>query len=164
LEGLPSIEPSYTRPQLQRMAALAELVVRGRTIVQRDSKDRDLIACEPAIEGSPRCAQQLMQLAKGHALLNGRSDLDETDIALAQRVGFDSMIPERWKVLQAIIAGKPLTASGLVRSTAHYRAGDLQAVGLVGESLNGKYPLTDLAQDLLDRISLAPVTLGEAAA
>jgi hypothetical protein len=82
--------PVLNAEQELRIANLAEFVVRARTQVPRDGHTREIL-CKPEPESSPRLVQQLTQLAKGSALLDARTHVDETDISLVRRVAFDTM-------------------------------------------------------------------------
>lgn len=133
LRDLPKIEPTVPDPIKDRLVSLAEFTVIARTHVQRNSKKE--IDEIPHPEGSTRFAQQLTQIAKGSALLEHRTTVDETDYGLAVRVAFDSMPEKRRKILQALIAGQPLTSCGIPRTTLQYGTEDLEALTLTKGTL-----------------------------
>jgi hypothetical protein len=121
----------------QIIANLAEFVVRARTHVPRESYSHEILY-KPEAEASPRLAQQLAQLAKGSALLDGRTHVDAVDMTLVRRVAFDSMPADRRSVLDHL--GKqhgPISQTDLIEALAmkkpfvQRRVEDLGIVGLV---------------------------------
>ncbi len=149
LTNLPT-EPLSCSPYLQgQIAALAELVVRARTYVPRDSSFEKNLLYIPEAEAPTRLAQQLCQLAKGSARLSHRTAVEECDMVLVRRAGFDSIPSLRRRFLDACIQGQDLTL-GLPRSTLHYLREDLKLVGLLDES----YQLSTKAWGFLTRAGL----------
>ena len=97
--------PAFPLPYLQRLAALGEFITPARANVPRDSHDHKIVDV-PIIEGNTRCPQQLAQLARGWAVVMGRKEVTEEDLALSVRAAFDSIPPLRAAVVKALIAGK----------------------------------------------------------
>jgi hypothetical protein len=98
----------------------------------------------PEPEAATRMAQQLAQLAKGSALLAGRSKVSVEDFRLAQRAALDSIPATRRRVIDALREGKPLSQTNLPKSTLHYAVEDLQSQELLtGEAFSA------LAEELL---------------
>lgn len=56
----------------------------------------------PIVEEPPRAINSLYNLAKGHALINGRNFLKKEDIAVVRAVCFSSMPHDRYKFLQLL--------------------------------------------------------------
>jgi hypothetical protein len=90
--------PTLGDPDRLRIANLAEFIVRARTHVSRDGKTREMDYV-PDAEASPRLTQQLSQLARGAAMLHGRTEVIGEDMALIQRVAFDCLPPPRCLIL-----------------------------------------------------------------
>ena len=60
----------------------------------------------PEAESATRLAQQFAQLAKGSAVLDGRSEVDEADYKnCVQRVAFDCIPAVRRTLLDTLIGG-----------------------------------------------------------
>ena len=99
VNGLPAgeLDVSLTDEEQRRLAALADFAVRARTQVPRDGAKEIIYRPEP--EAPTRLAQQLCQLAKGSALLVGRSAVASEDLDLVQRVAFDCIPATRRQVL-----------------------------------------------------------------
>ncbi len=128
--SLPCIEPELPKELQHEIAALAEFAVRGRTHVPRQGYSKDIIYV-PEPESATRLAQQLAQLAKGSALLEGRQAVNGEDCRLVRRVAFDCIPAMRRRVLDALIAGQHPTAAKLPDSTLHYTCEDLESVDLL---------------------------------
>ena len=135
-----------------RIASLSEFVALGRSYVERDNYSRDIIGV-PVTEGNTRLPQQLCQVARGSALLDGRPSVDEDDFSLACRVALDSLPPARSAVLAPLLQGQNPYSIGLPPSTVHRGSEDLQAVGLVfGLGVDGHTAkLSDEARQLLNQ-------------
>jgi hypothetical protein len=144
----PYIEPDIAR----RIVALGELVALGRSHIDRDRWNREIVGV-PVTEGNTRLPQQLCQIARGSALLDNRSMVDGDDYQLVCRAAFDSMPPARQAVLLALIRGENPYTLGLPPSTAHRALEDLQVVGVVhGVSVEHRpVNLTDTAASLIEQ-------------
>ncbi len=129
-----------------QVAALADFTVRARTQVPRDGyKD---IVYVPEAEAPTRLAQQLCQLAKGSALLVGRTVVEREDLALVQRVAFDCIPATKRLVVGHCIqtvAGQDPPPLDAPASSLSYARGDLKALKL----LDAQHGLSDLAVELL---------------
>jgi hypothetical protein len=143
--NLPNGEPVLPPETMRNIAALAEFTVRARTHVPRSGYGNKEMIALPEPESATRLAQQLAQLAKGLALLDGRDCVTGDDYKLVQRTAADNVPPIRRKILEAISSGKPPSTSGLPASTCSYHMKDLEAVGLVQDQ-----QLSPLAWDLLN--------------
>lgn len=130
------VEPKIPHHLQVSIAALTEIAVRGRTHVPRSGSGKDIIYV-PEPESATRLAQQLAQLAKGSALLDGRDLVNELDYAMVRRVAFDCMPPVRRKILEALILGESFKKLNVPPSTRHYAIEELQAQELLdGERLS----------------------------
>lgn len=152
---LPAFEPELPDDLQLRIAALAELAARARTHVERDRFKKKEIVYVSEPEAPTRLAQQLSQLTKGSALLEGRKAVSKEDCQLAVRVALDCIPVNRKKVLDDLIIRRrtkrgrllPLDMPG---STQLYSEGDLKALGIL---LDGG-GLAPLIVDLLQKASL----------
>jgi hypothetical protein len=98
----------------------------------------------PEPEAPTRIAQQLCQIARGSARLNGEGQVRECHLLLARRVAFDSIPSNRWAYL---------TGGKLPDSTGSYVKQDLHVLGLVTEKSGN---LTDFIKGLLRRAGIDP--------
>jgi len=118
-----------------RIPALGDFIGYCRTQVVRDSRGSKDIIDVPEAESATRISQQLCQLAKGCALLDRRSVVNEEDWELVMRVGFDCMPPARRKIIDALIGGPGSVAERqcktLPESTRRYAREELVAVGVL---------------------------------
>ncbi len=147
-------EPEMPRDVRDLIADTAEIVATGRTPVRRE-RDGSLDYI-PQSEGATRIAQQLCQLAKGSARLDGREYVDGADVAIVHRVAFDTIQPARAAVLRALAAGKSandaeLHGKPVPRTTRSRAVDDLVLVGLVDERTKA---LTAEASDTFARAGL----------
>jgi hypothetical protein len=144
----PKISQGYSR----RIAALGEFVALARAVVPRQEWNHDIVD-DPAPEGNTRLPQQLAQIGRGWALLKGRDEIDEEDFSLICRAAFDSILPIRRKILEAVMAGKSsysekVAAKGLISRTLE----DLEMLNLIEpkeESGKKTYSLSPYAMNLL---------------
>jgi hypothetical protein len=141
-------EPTIPGDLKDRIGALAEIVARGRTAILRERDDT--LGYLPQPEGSTRLAQQFCQLAKGSARLEARAAVEACDVNIVQRVAFDTMPPNRAKVLHALLNGQTVESSGLARTTLSRVRQDLHHVGLI----DGDDQLTAEARALFTRAGI----------
>ena len=144
LNGLPNLQPTLSLQLKRRIGALSEIAVRGRAHVVREGYNKD-ITYVPEPESNTRLPQQLAQLARGSALLDGRSEVSDRDLDLVKRVAFDCMPPVRKAILEHVIAGRSGQPDGIPGSTVSYGKKDLEAQGL----LTDKGALSSLSMDML---------------
>jgi hypothetical protein len=147
-----------TEPQLPhslqiRVGALAEIAVRGRSQVQRDGYDKEIVAI-PEPESPTRLAQQLAQLAKGSAALDKRESVDDADLTLVRRVAFDCIqtIPRR--VLEAAIAKNNIDKLDIPASTLHYAKENLALVSLLKRGALGSLHASPLLESLAQQAGI----------
>jgi hypothetical protein len=140
----PQTPPIITSEMKLQIAHLGELVALSRTYVERDRTSREAIGT-PVSEGNTRVAQQLCQLARGSALLDGRSEAVKDDYKLVCRAAFDSLPPSRAAVLKAAIGGESPYKPSLPKATVSRAVDDLELSGILA-----KYPGGAQSQDLSD--------------
>jgi hypothetical protein len=138
--GLSSIKPSLSEELQHRVAALADLVTRARTHIARSGYTKQMLY-DPEPEAPTRLSQQLAQLAKGSALLDGRDEVSEDDYAIVKRVAFDCIPTIRRRLIEAVMSGT--TPSGAA-STLSYCTQDLEVLGLLDH-----HKLSPLSVELL---------------
>jgi hypothetical protein len=131
LGWLPQIEPVLSGDLQHSIAALADFVTRARTHIQRSGYTKEMVYA-PEPEAPTRLSQQLTQLAKGSALLDGRNEVNSADYALVKRVAFDCIPTLRRRVVQALIDSRDLN-SLKPGSTLTYCVQDLEALKLLEE-------------------------------
>ena len=151
LLNLPNGEVGISATWRDRIVALAEIAVHGRTNVSRHPNTKELLE-DPQPESPTRLAQQLCQLAKGSARLDGRAHVSPADFEIAKRAAFDSIPPRRLEVLLAVVEGRTLK---IKNSTMRYDVEDLQDLGLL-EGANG---LTRTCRELFDIVKGATSNL-----
>jgi hypothetical protein len=133
LAGLPRIEPRLPDETAEKIAALAEFVVRARTHVKRDGHKKE-IRYVPEAEAPTRLSQQLSQLSKGSALIDSRGTVNERDYALVRRVGMDCIPTIRHKILEYLVTGEESIMAALPASTRSYAEEELEVLGLISGS------------------------------
>jgi len=129
MSNLPAIEPQIPKESQLQIANLAELAVIARTGVSRSGYTKEITEM-PQPESATRLSQQLAQLAKGSALLDGRELTSPDDLKLVRRVAFDCMPPARSRVLRGLYAAMKQKELGIPTSTLSYVMDDLEALEL----------------------------------
>jgi hypothetical protein len=147
------LEPGLESGDRQALAALGELIVKGRSHVERHPYTKQILSV-PSAESNTRLPQQLGQLAKGSALLDGRDTVGAEDLRMVRRVGLDCLPPARRKVLEAFLKGGRVADAGLPKSTGQYAAEDLEAHGVLRAGANGGHVLADGTMELARQAGL----------
>lgn len=124
-------EPRLDAVRKRRIAAVGEIVALSRIAIEREHNDELLY--EPEAEGAARLSQQLCQLARGSARLDGRDAVNDDDLRIVHRVAWDTLPPLRAKVLRAVLSGKSPKALGIGDTTLWRVCGDLQHVRLLAK-------------------------------
>lgn len=106
LAQLPQRAPKVPPGIRQQLADLAQFLAAGRTYVHRD-RNKDL-QVTPEVEGGARIVKQLIRLAQGVAILNGRDSLTEHEVRIAARVVAGSL-PSKVRVVLMALASRPNT-------------------------------------------------------
>jgi hypothetical protein len=132
-----------------RIANLSELTALTRSHVERDRYSREVVDL-PVTEGNTRLPQQLCQIARGSAVLDQRTEVNESDFKLVSRAALDSLPPARRAVLTAIIRGENPYSIGLPLSSVHRVIEDLSLVGVVNAPKGEAPSLTQKACQLLE--------------
>jgi hypothetical protein len=146
----PQTAPEIPEAISLKIANLSELIALARTYVERDGHSREASGV-PVTEGNTRLPQELCQIARGSALLDRRSEVNDEDYNLVCRVAFDSLPPTRTVVLRALIEDKSPHSLGLPKATIGRATEDLQFAGIVFGS-----QLTATAEELLVGAGLIP--------
>jgi hypothetical protein len=149
---LPVLSSPQTAPTIpekieRKVANLSEFVALARTYIERDGYKREAEGV-PITEGNTRLPQELCQIARGAALLAGRSEVNDTDYTLVWRVAFDSLPPGRVSVVRALLDGKSPHALGLPKATIDRAMEDLQWAGIITVGLTTA-ELSSTANNLL---------------
>lgn len=119
-------------PRVSELRPIVEFLARGRTHVSRFNGE---ISLAPEPEMLPRLTKQFRKLAVGRAIVYGRSEVDDSDLAFLRRVAFDTLPQNRSQVLRALYA--PSTADQvtsvvrLSRATVYRTLEELEALDLV---------------------------------
>lgn len=129
--------PKMTEPEMRKLIKIAEVLVRLRSFVIRDTHGSREIIDVPEAEGAARAAKQLSLIAQGHATLFRLSSLSEESFALARRVTLDSIPSTRLKLLNLIPLGERVRQADLVRasqmalSSVQWQMEELEAMRIV---------------------------------
>ena len=165
------------RESIKIIARLALLLahLRGHVVVYESSEHPDFIPSEnnynnnnnnhslhnsgfshrlPTIENPSRAAQQLYNLARGHALSYGRNYITKDDILLVIKVVLSTSLIERVLVLDLLIANKgTLTTSQITeslriainsakRTMTEFKGLELVTMDQVNDNSNSEYKIT----------------------
>jgi hypothetical protein len=136
LGTLTPIEPMIPEGILKNLGALAEFVVHARTHIPRDGYQK-AIRYVPEAEAPTRLGQQLAQLSKGSALLDGRYAVGDSDFELVLRVAMDCIPTARRRVLEYLTTGDESKLVGMPGSTRSYAQEELHALGLIEANSEG---------------------------
>lgn len=121
-----------------RLKALARLVAKLRGIVSvwKDRDGEDLAYTPPNVEAPYRALACLYNLARGRALLYGRTRLGPEDLNLVTHVALSSAPHERAKLLRALVEqGGSLTTAGAadaLHATAPTARKAMKALAVLG--------------------------------
>jgi DNA-binding MarR family transcriptional regulator len=117
---------------------LAEIVARCRGHVKRETGSKEILEV-PEPEGPTRAMKALAQIARAHATLFRKTDVDRDDFRVSKRLAMDSLPPTRRKILETI-ANYPdgqvgwanlVRLTGVPPTTLTRNAEDLSALGIL---------------------------------
>jgi len=146
-----SIQPPAIDLEWQaRIAAFSEIVALARAEVPRVRDGKREICGLPEPEGNTRLPQELTQVGRGWAVLNGRTEVGDQEFALIVRVGLDSIPPIRKQVLMALVNGKRAHSLGLPESSVNRALEDLKAIGLTTNGGEPNWRLSETAKGLVE--------------
>lgn len=140
----PEIDPAFE----DCTAHLGELVALARAQVSRTREQHELDS-EPAPEGNTRLPQQLAQIGRGWAVIEGSSSVTEAGMQLVRRAASDCIPPARCAVLRAFIAGRSPYSAEVPPVLISRALADLDLVGLVERPTDGDARLSPVAVELL---------------
>jgi hypothetical protein len=132
LLSTPQMAPKVSNAIKRKIANLSEFVALARTYIERDGYNREATGV-PVAEGNTRLPQQLCQVARGSALLDGRLEVDEVDYKLLCRTALDSLPPARIAILKAVLDAKSPFSVGLPKATVDRAIEDLKLSGVLAE-------------------------------
>lgn len=145
IQGVSKQEPIAPTAIAYQLASLAEFTAIARTHIHRSSGSGREIEFIPTPETPSRIAQQLMQLAKGSALLMNHTEVMPDDYALSKRVALDCIPGKRRAIIECLLTDPKANVVG-AETSIFYAKEELAALGLL-ESGTGYF--TKTASDLL---------------
>jgi hypothetical protein len=151
--------PEIDSKTKRALSALSEIIAVGRTPVERDYRNPSIVLFDPIPEANTRLPQQLAQVAKGSARLEGRDTVNDIDVAVAHRVAFDTLLPLRAATLRSIAAGQKLKGPDVSRSTLWRALRDLEELGVIAGSDEVSHVLTDAFKRLWLASKLDPTAV-----
>jgi len=122
--------PKLTDEQAGMIAAGCELVAVSRGTVHRTSGTRE-VDVEAVIESNTRLPEQITQIARGSAILEGRSTVNDVDMRLALRAARDTIPQTRSRVLRSVGRGVSPYEKGMPRVLVHRTLEDLKMTGVL---------------------------------
>lgn len=132
-----------------RIASFSEFVALSRADVPRTRDGREICG-EPQPEGNTRLPQELAQIGRGWAVLNGRTAIGDEEYSLIVRAGLDSIPPIRKRVLLALVEGKSPYSLDLPEVNVNRALEDLKAIGLAHKDAGGNWKLSGEGSGLAD--------------
>jgi hypothetical protein len=135
-----SVEPEsivFPRDLLNELTLCAKLLVKGRAEVlyERENAGNEPVAAAPA-EGIWRVIDYFKELARGHALIEHRKEIDESDMALITHVATSSIPGHIRPLLKELREADRVTSTEceklclVSRPTARKRLKELELLGL----------------------------------
>ncbi len=92
--------PGVSEQVGDRITKLAAMLALARTHIDRGRNHQVTHVPEP--EGPMRIAQQLKKLGQGLALINGRDEINEADLAILSQVALESMPSNRLRLIREL--------------------------------------------------------------
>ena len=132
-----STAPTLPDALLSKLAAIGDLVTRGRSPVHRDYNRQFDYTPEP--EAPTRFPKVLLSLAQGIAIAHDRPEVTEHELRLVTRVALDCLPPIRRCIVVALAAKQDASIDELLESASHRcsvatirrAVEDLEALGVV---------------------------------
>jgi len=158
---------STTTPTLplavrSRIAALAEIVVLGRTHIFRNGYGNREIEYVPESEANTRISKGLAALIRGIAALNGHAEVKEQDLQDGFRVGLDCLPEQRRSIILALHNGTDVMVVPMPATVRKRVLEELEALEILNprEALGFTTPatnptLSESAAHLLSKAGLA---------
>jgi hypothetical protein len=135
MKALISTTKMVKMPDPEPLLDLAGMVAWSRGSVERRGKE---VLDVGEMESSTRIAMAMARIAQGHASLFHKAAVDEEDLALATRVGWDS-VPSKRRVLLDLLPDAPaevsladlIERSGIWRNAVTATMDEMEALGIV---------------------------------
>jgi hypothetical protein len=135
-----TLQPVLTNPSVieNGVVYLAEIVAICRGHVKREKDHKDILDV-PEPEGPTRIMKALAQVARAHATLFRKEDVDEDDYRISRRLALDSIPPTRRKILETIATypdrrvgwANLVRLTGIPPTSLSRNAEDLSALGVL---------------------------------
>ena len=135
-----SIDPAairFSRPLLRQLTRWAKLLVTGRAEIKYESdRSDDPVSASPP-EGPWRVVDHFKDLARGHALIDGRTTINRSDLELIAQVAISSLpghirpIVRRLRDAKSVTTSECTTLCGVSNPTARKRLRELELLGIV---------------------------------
>jgi hypothetical protein len=153
-----SVDPEsiqFSKPTLRELVRWARFICAGRAEVRYDKGEGpwEPVAAAPP-EGPYKVINYLKELARGHALIHGRNEIDASDLSLVGHVAISSIPGHLRPIVQHLRATRQLdttTAAALCRVTAPTARRYLKEISLLR--------IADLTKGLPEENSSDSVTL-----
>jgi hypothetical protein len=120
------------KPVMTKIAAFAKVLacLRGTISVWREGSgdDETYNFTTPIIEQPHRAMSLLYALARGHALVHGRRQLDEDDLPVVARAALESTPNDRRAVMRALLANDGVVSTGDVQEELNCSAPTARAI------------------------------------
>lgn len=137
LDLMPTL-PEIPEKILHKIEILAEFVAKGRTHVERDRYNREVVY-DPEPEVHTRLLKQLSDLARGISMAREKDVVGLSELRLIRKIGFDCIPGNRAKLLRLLAQRYPekiknqeaADACKLSRSAVYYWLDDLHKLDIV---------------------------------
>jgi hypothetical protein len=161
--SMPTISPE----RLGKISLYAEFVAQLRTTVTSQAfREYDTSEWQPEPEFATRLGQQLLKLGQALAILRGRGEINDEDLATVSRVAFDTCLPNRLAITRALYLAKQPLSITEIASKASLPYGktrnSLEALTVIGgiiEETNAEkehnerfYKLSEKFRELMKRM------------
>lgn len=135
-----TIDPAkikFSRSLLYQLIRWAKLLVTGRAEIKYESdRSDDPVSASPP-EGPWRVVDHFKDLARGHALIDGRMTINRSDLELIAHVAISSLpghirpIVHRFRDAKLVTSSECTTLCGVSSPTARKRLKELELLGIV---------------------------------
>lgn len=157
---MPEVPPSLSSTLTDRLIALAQLTSMLRGVVERDRFDKT-VQYRPSYEVGTRLAKQLAKLGIGIAIFMGKSQVDEEEFTIMQRVAMDTapdrietIVRRMWAADRELRTQEIADLTRLPQATVFRVLQDLELLRIVDRSGDGQkhmWSLNSKIEGLIDR-------------